>query len=159
VLQYHHSYLSSVMRLHNRNEKSQPSDCGHVSAGCGHPNFPLWLPVWNHIHWIVGLLTNVMSPHFINSLRRYRKIAEMEGFELKPQSSVMFTHHLLIIYGLFNDTTNSWNYMMSITWPRGLRHELSSLARTLRSWVRIPFKAWMSLLYAFILCLCFSVYK
>jgi hypothetical protein len=30
-------------------------------------------------------------------------------------------------------------------WPRGLAHELSSLARTLRSWVRIPLKAWMSL--------------
>jgi hypothetical protein len=29
-------------------------------------------------------------------------------------------------------------------WPRGLSHELSSLARTLGSWVRIPLKAWMS---------------
>jgi hypothetical protein len=28
--------------------------------------------------------------------------------------------------------------------PRGLRHELSSLARKLRSRVRIPLKAWMS---------------
>jgi hypothetical protein len=38
-------------------------------------------------------------------------------------------------------------------WPRGLRHELSSLARTLRSWVRIPLKAWMYVLCAFI-CVC-----
>jgi hypothetical protein len=29
-------------------------------------------------------------------------------------------------------------------WPRGLRHELSSLARKLGSWVRIPLKARMS---------------
>jgi hypothetical protein len=29
-------------------------------------------------------------------------------------------------------------------WPRGLRHELSSLSRMLGSWVRIPLKAWMS---------------
>jgi hypothetical protein len=29
-------------------------------------------------------------------------------------------------------------------WPCGLRHEPSSLARTLESWVRIPFKAWIS---------------
>jgi hypothetical protein len=29
-------------------------------------------------------------------------------------------------------------------WPRALRHELYSLARTLRSWVRIPLKARMS---------------
>jgi hypothetical protein len=28
-------------------------------------------------------------------------------------------------------------------WPRGLRHELSSLARTMGSWVRTPGKAWM----------------
>jgi hypothetical protein len=41
-------------------------------------------------------------------------------------------------------------------WPHGLRHELSSLVRTLGSWVRIPLKAWMSVLCAFILCLCCS---
>jgi hypothetical protein len=29
-------------------------------------------------------------------------------------------------------------------WPRGLRHELSSLARILGSWVRISLGAWMS---------------
>jgi hypothetical protein len=29
-------------------------------------------------------------------------------------------------------------------WPRGLRHELSSPARTLASWVRISLEAWMS---------------
>jgi hypothetical protein len=34
-------------------------------------------------------------------------------------------------------------------WPLGLRHELSSLSRTLGSWVRIPLKAWMSVLCAF----------
>jgi hypothetical protein len=42
-----------------------------------------------------------------------------------------------------------------LQWPRGLRCELSSLARTLRSWVWIPLKAWMSVC-AFILCLCCS---
>jgi hypothetical protein len=36
-------------------------------------------------------------------------------------------------------------------WPRGLWHEMSSLARTVGSLVRIPLNAWMS---AFILCLC-----
>jgi hypothetical protein len=38
-------------------------------------------------------------------------------------------------------------------WPRRLRHELSSLSRTLGSWVRIPLNAWMPVC-AFILCLC-----
>jgi hypothetical protein len=42
-------------------------------------------------------------------------------------------------------------------WPRGLRHELPSLAPTLGSWVRIPLKAWISVLCAFILCLCCSL--
>jgi hypothetical protein len=32
-------------------------------------------------------------------------------------------------------------------WPRGLRHELSSPARTLRSWARIPLEAWMSVYF------------
>jgi hypothetical protein len=41
-------------------------------------------------------------------------------------------------------------------WPRGLRHEPSSLARTLGSWIRIPLKAWMSVC-AFILHFCCSV--
>jgi hypothetical protein len=36
-------------------------------------------------------------------------------------------------------------YVGRSQWPRGLRHELSSLARTLASWVRIPLKAWKSL--------------
>jgi hypothetical protein len=35
-------------------------------------------------------------------------------------------------------------------WRRGLRHELSSLAWTLGSWVRIPLEAWMSV---WVLCL------
>jgi hypothetical protein len=35
-------------------------------------------------------------------------------------------------------------YTCRSQWPRGLRHKLSSLARTLASWVRIPLKTWMS---------------
>jgi hypothetical protein len=29
-------------------------------------------------------------------------------------------------------------------WPRGLRHELSSPAQTLGSWIRIPLETWLS---------------
>jgi hypothetical protein len=29
-------------------------------------------------------------------------------------------------------------------WPRGLRHELSSLAQPLGSWIRIPLEVWIS---------------
>jgi hypothetical protein len=37
-----------------------------------------------------------------------------------------------------------WYTFLTLFWPRGLRHELSSLARTLGSWVRISLEAWMS---------------
>jgi hypothetical protein len=36
-------------------------------------------------------------------------------------------------------------------WPHGLRHELSSLAPTLLSSVRIPLKSWMSVFILFVL--------
>jgi hypothetical protein len=36
-------------------------------------------------------------------------------------------------------------------WSRGVRHESSSPAETLESWVRTPLEAWM---FLFILCLC-----
>jgi hypothetical protein len=42
-------------------------------------------------------------------------------------------------------------------WPRGLKHELSSLARKLGSWVGIPLKPWMSVLCAFTLFVLFCV--
>jgi hypothetical protein len=35
-------------------------------------------------------------------------------------------------------------YFSRSQWPRRLRYELSSLPRTLWSWVRIPLKAWVS---------------
>jgi hypothetical protein len=33
--------------------------------------------------------------------------------------------------------------MSRLRGPRGLRHELSSPAQTLESWVRIPLESWM----------------
>jgi hypothetical protein len=41
-------------------------------------------------------------------------------------------------------------------WPHGVKHEPSSPARTLGSWVLIPLKTWMSVC-AFLLCLCCPV--
>jgi hypothetical protein len=37
-----------------------------------------------------------------------------------------------------------WRFMDRSRWPRGLRHELSSPAWTLGSWVRIPLEERMS---------------
>jgi hypothetical protein len=39
-------------------------------------------------------------------------------------------------------------------WPHSLRQELFSLARTLRSWVRIPFRAWMFGVCVCVVCVC-----
>jgi hypothetical protein len=36
-------------------------------------------------------------------------------------------------------------------WPRSLRHVLSSTARTLGSWVRLPLEAWMSAFFCVVL--------
>jgi hypothetical protein len=38
--------------------------------------------------------------------------------------------------------------------PEGLKHELSSLAITLRSWARIPLEAWTSLFFCVCVVLC-----
>jgi hypothetical protein len=37
-------------------------------------------------------------------------------------------------------------------WPSGLRHEMSSPAWTLGSWVRIPLEAWMSVSVNSVVC-------
>jgi hypothetical protein len=47
-------------------------------------------------------------------------------------------------------TTYFWQHLLQLLessrsqWPRSLRHEKSSPARTLGSWIGIPLKAWMS---------------
>jgi hypothetical protein len=42
-------------------------------------------------------------------------------------------------------------YLCRSQWPRGLRHEMSSPAWTLGSWVRIPLEAWMFAFIQFVL--------
>jgi hypothetical protein len=51
------------------------------------------------------------------------------------------------------------NYILAVMWsvcpsqwPRGLRHEISSPARTLGSWIRIPLEACMSVCVCVVLC-------
>jgi hypothetical protein len=51
------------------------------------------------------------------------------------------------IYTALIEVCKWWSLKVKVCqsqFPRGLRHELSSLALTLGSWVRIPLKAWMS---------------
>jgi hypothetical protein len=59
-----------------------------------------------------------------------------------------------IVLSAKSNSTKDVTIRMWSQWPRGLGHELSSPAQTLRSWVWIPVKSWMSV---FILCLCCPV--
>jgi hypothetical protein len=58
---------------------------------------------------------------------------------LTSQGTVFHIRTLQLIFALYCTLFNSW-YVYFITWLRGLRHEPSSPARTLESWVRIPLK-------------------
>jgi hypothetical protein len=71
---------------------------------------------------------------------------QVAGFDISGAEFYCFTTGVLF--------TSS--YVLCLThWPRDLRHEMSSPAQTLGSWVRIALEAWMS---AFLLCLCCPVY-
>jgi hypothetical protein len=57
-----------------------------------------------------------------------------------------------------NSTVLRWFYLVAATcfdlrsqWLPGLRHELSSFARMLESWVRIPLETWMSVFILLVL--------
>jgi hypothetical protein len=80
-------------------------------------------------------------------------IQHRENISNKLYKNSTILHHMHKFEKDFKEgilqTSRSWS-------PRGLRNELSSIARTLGSWVRIPLKAWMSV-YAFILCSCCPV--
>jgi hypothetical protein len=69
---------------------------------------------------------------------------------------LVFFKQVCILFHLRHYKHSYTSYRCRPRWPRGLRHELSSLARTLGSWVRISLKAWMSV-FAFILRLCCPV--
>jgi hypothetical protein len=53
-----------------------------------------------------------------------------------------------MIWGSHSGAYEDWCLLQIVSslsqWSRGLRHEMSSAAQTLGSWVRIPFEGWMS---------------
>jgi hypothetical protein len=59
------------------------------------------------------------------------------------EESINLLRHALLIANSCCSNTSKWIDVGRSQWPRGLRHELSSPAQTLRTWVRIPLKAWM----------------
>jgi hypothetical protein len=54
---------------------------------------------------------------------------------------------------LYSRRYNSWNYTFSRSqWPRRVRHEMSSPAQAVGSWVRIPLEAWISVFMLSCIC-------
>jgi hypothetical protein len=90
------------------------------------------------MQWLVAVIVSVflnytrLTTHLLASIPTYL-----------PTTYIQITINAFI--HTYTDTCRS-------QWPRGLRHELSSLVLTLGSWVRISLKVCMSV-YAFILCL------
>jgi hypothetical protein len=92
--------------------------------------------------------------------------------ELKSATSAMYVWSINVILDddlheflqHFFYRKSTLNYILELRskrrsqWPHGLSHELSPLARMLRSWVWIPLKTWLSVC-AFILCLCCPVWR
>jgi hypothetical protein len=107
---------------------------------------------------LVNKVTVVMCEEMAVIIRCFQTLhhATVSCIELWAKSgNFSFLCVFLWLYlNFFNNTKRKcWSQ-----WPRDLGHKLSSLARILGSWVRIPFKAWIFVLCAFILCLCCSVY-
>jgi hypothetical protein len=83
-----------------------------------------------------------------------KKGAQLKRMRLWKPPHTGMSHDADVSFCLF--CLMSWFLSWRSWCAAALRHELSSLARTLGSWVRIPLKSWMSV-FAFILCLCCSV--
>jgi hypothetical protein len=83
-------------------------------------------------NWSVSqkLVMNIMSAIFLASVTDNEKAVR--------------TYVVGITYRLMKFHSEVYSYFCRSRWPRGLSHVLSSLARTLGSWLRIPLKSWMS---------------
>jgi hypothetical protein len=146
----------------------------------GRRSYPvvLILQLWERRTLAVGLQANIF---FRNKSELYNKVGHDGIFRLtvlislrvhtdnainEPQFThfviheniwtlIMKSRKLYITVRLWTNCRNSLlvTQLGRSQWPRGLRHELSSPARTLRLWVRIPLEAWMSVCvyYVFVL--------
>jgi hypothetical protein len=81
-----------------------------------------------HVLFLSHIFYNVGGPKFV----------EMNSIKL--HSKTWFLGNIYKLYNIFT----SWCLTGRSQWLRGLRHEMSSLSRTLGLWVRIQLKTWMS---------------
>jgi hypothetical protein len=89
-----------------------------------------------------GNVRNTDMKSQIENIRKPATLKECIGqqFKLTEQRSFL----LFLMSKLFHILGGVTVVQCRSQWPRGLTHELSSLARTLGSCVQIPLKAWMS---------------
>jgi hypothetical protein len=94
--------------------------------------------------------TGDFSPYFSHQINRYwlRCVHYLSCLLTKwtinhKKTAQAFTFWIAIFTVAYT-VLNSLIYTCRSRWPSGLRHELSSPAQTLGSWVRIQLEAWMS---------------
>jgi hypothetical protein len=102
-------------------------------------NVPRSLEPWDHLPWCFA------TARLLQSLSENYKNGDVERGE--PMGGDEILNRTLI--SVSRDWTHYFRctniYLSRSQWPRGLRHELFSIALRLGFWVRIPFQAWMSL--------------
>jgi hypothetical protein len=96
---------------------------------------------FSKIHFKITLAPTSRSSYW--SLSSWIPHQNLHAFLSVHIRAIYPTHLILLdfILILFGEGYKLWSWSQ---WPRRLRNKLSSPARTLQSWVRIPLEAWMS---------------
>jgi hypothetical protein len=100
------------------------------------------LDLFSSSDWGVGGRHAFCWPHVV---RRTLVLTVAGWIRMYSVISFVALYEGYLLFGVYSPKCQS-------QWPRGLRHELSSPAGTLGSWVRISLEAWISRLCAFVLC-------
>jgi hypothetical protein len=119
--------------------------CRHLWAEClkmweSQPLVTLRLPrpVQGKLYLFYDKLLMPISRFRSSSINNtLNEIAQQIKLMLRSLISFCENRHIILKFRSHIDNVNR------SLWPRGLRHEPSSLARTLGSRIRIPIKAWM----------------
>jgi hypothetical protein len=87
-------------------------------------------------------LIDELLPPLLFGITEYQisvRVCSVSAFLMASSRNILSISEWLIFMYLNCSFFNGWSQR-----PLGLRHELSSLPRTLGSWIRIPLKEWVS---------------
>jgi hypothetical protein len=101
------------------------------------------------LHILIFTFLNKQGETKYSGPKRRATIPRIEPAFICYKCKIDYCRHMEVVMLLYMGSNNKSRSQ----WPRGLRHELFSLVRTLGSWVRILLKAWMSVCvhYLFVL--------